>query len=291
MQRRLLVVALAGCFAGSSVAQSPSTPNAADASRRVPSALPLAETFRPNADPSAYWISEKLDGVRAVWDGRELRFRSGRPVPAPAWFLAGLPDQSLDGELWLGRGRFDELSGIVRKAQPIEADWRRVRYMVFELPGAAGSFTQRHEQIKVAVAQADVPWLGVVEQYRVKDRGELTAKLDEVVRGGGEGLVLHRAAAVYSVGRTGDLLKLKRWQDAEAIVVAHEPGYGRLAGLVGALRLRAPDGKEFRVGSGLSDDLRRAPPAIGTLVSYRYQELTKDGIPRFPRYWRKHEEF
>jgi DNA ligase-1 len=291
MQRRLLVVALAGCFAGGSFAEPSPAIRIADEARSLPPAIPLAETFRGDVDPSAYWISEKLDGVRAVWDGRELRFRSGRLVAAPAWFLAGLPNRPLDGELWLGRGRFDELSGIVRKAQPSDDDWRDVKYMVFELPRGSGPFGERSERLKAIVAAAGVPWLAAVEQYRVADRRELMSKLDEVVNGGGEGLVLHRAEAPYATGRSGNLLKLKPQQDAEATVIGYEPGRGRLSGMVGALRLRTPAGKEFRIGSGLSDDLRRAPPAVGTLVTYRYQELTRDGVPRFPRYWRMHEEF
>lgn len=292
MQRRLLVVAVAGCFAGVGIASSTAVqPPTADQARSLPPAIPLVDLYRADVDPAAYWISEKYDGVRAIWDGRELRFRSGRHVAAPAWFLAGLPKDALDGELWLGRGRFDELSAIVRKKLPVDDEWRAVRYMAFELPGASGPFTDRSEKLKSIVEGSGMPWLQAVAQYRVADRRELMARLDEVVNGGGEGLVLHRAAAPYAAGRTGDLLKLKRWLDAEATVVGYAPGRGRAAGMAGALRLRTPEGREFRVGSGLDDALRRNPPAIGAVVAYRYQELTKDGLPRFPRFWRMHEEF
>jgi DNA ligase-1 len=292
MRRRLLFVALAGCFVGiGDGGLSLAAPAWAEEARSVAPAVLLAEVFHPDVDPAQYWISEKYDGVRAIWDGRELRFRSGRRVPAPAWFVAGLPREPLDGELWLGRGRFDELSSIVRKAQPLDAEWRRVRYMIFELPDGAGSFTERSERLRSIVGSSGMPWLHAVEQFRVADRQALMKKLDEVVRAGGEGLMLHRAAASYVTGRSDDLLKLKPLRDAEATVIGHEPGQGRLAGVVGALRLRTPEGKEFRLGSGLSDALRRDPPAVGASVTYRYQELTKDGIPRFPRYWRMHEEF
>jgi DNA ligase-1 len=292
MQRRLWVVALAGCFAGSAIAESSPTPPAtADAARSMPPALLLAEIYRAQIDPSPYWISEKLDGVRAIWDGRELRFRSGRLVPAPAWFVAALPREPLDGELWLGRGRFDELSAIVRKTQPMDAEWRQVRYMIFELPGGAGSFSERIERMQTLVDGSGIAWLQRVQQFRVADSAALMRRLEEVVRDGGEGLMLHRAAAPYVTGRSDDLLKLKPWRDAEATIIGHEPGQGRLAGKLGALRLRMPDGKEFRLGSGLTDALRRNPPAVGTSVTYRYQELTKDGLPRFPRYLRRYEEF
>ncbi|MBN8473919.1 DNA ligase [Sulfuritalea sp.] len=251
-----------------------------------PPSILLAERYRGEVDVGQYWVSEKLDGVRAVWDGRILRFRSGNPVPAPQWFLDPLPGQPLDGELWLGRSSFDRLSAIVRRQQPDDSEWRRVLYMIFELPEASGSFTDRVEKVRVLTAKANLPWLRAVPQFRLPDDAALRTKLDEVVRGGGEGLMLHRADAAYETGRSSALLKLTPWQDAEAVVVAHLPGKGKYAGMLGALRMEMGDGRRFALGSGLSDALRRNAPPPGTLVTYRYRELTPNGMPRFPRYLR-----
>lgn len=253
--------------------------------------LLLAERYAGGVDVSQYWVSEKLDGVRAHWDGRQLRFRSGNPVKAPDWFVAVLPVQALDGELWIARGTFDQLSGIVRREMPDDAEWRQVRYMVFELPGAAGSFTERIVQMKAVVAQAGVPWLQPVEQYHLPDASTLQKKLDEVVRAGGEGLMLHRADALVETGRSAALLKVTPWLDAEARVVAHLPGKGKYAGLLGALRVAMPDGKHFSIGSGFTDAQRRNPPLVGAAVTYRYRELTRNGIPRFPSFLRVREVF
>ena len=250
----------------------------------------LAKIFNATTDPADYWISEKYDGVRAIWDGHELRFRSGRPVPAPTWFIDGLPTQPLDGELWLGRDRFDELSAIVRKTDPVDAEWRQIRYMVFELPGAPGTFTERIVAIQQIVAASRLPNLEAVPQFRIGDRKLLTRRLGEIVKAGGEGLMLHRADAPYHGGRSDDLLKFKPFEDAEARVIGHEAGKGRFTGLTGALRMEMPDGKRFRIGSGLTDAARRNPPPIGSLVTYRYQSLTARGLPRFPRYWRVRDE-
>lgn len=253
--------------------------------------LLLAEVFRGDVALADYWVSEKLDGARALWDGQRLRFRSGRPVPAPEWFVAGLPPEPLDGELWIGRGRFAELSGIVRRQQPVDDGWRQVRFMVFELPGAAGSFTERVERLKTIVARAGVPWLQAVEQFRVADRAALQARLDAVVAAGGEGLMLHRADAPYLTGRSDALLKLKPRLDAEATVVAHLPGRGRLAGMMGALLVETPAGVRFQLGTGFTDAERREPPPVGAQVTYIYRELTRAGVPRFASYWRRREAF
>ena len=252
----------------------------------APPELLLANVYRDEIDLAAYLVSEKLDGVRAVWDGQTLRFRSGNRVNAPAWFTAPLPKTPLDGELWLARGQFDRLSGIVRREQPVDAEWREVRYMIFELPGAPGTFAERAGRMREIVAAAKVPWLAEIPQLPAVDRKTLQKMLAATVKAGGEGLMLHRADAPYETGRSDTLLKLKPWLDAEAVVVAHLPGKGKYAGQLGALRVRAPDGREFRLGTGFSDAQRRNPPPIGSVVTYRYRELTGKGLPRFASFLR-----
>ena len=253
-------------------------------------AMLLAEVYTADIDIRLYWVSEKFDGVRTQWDGRSLRFRGGGVVPAPAWFTANFPAVPLDGELWIARNQFDALSGIVRRIEPVDAEWRQVRYLIFELPGAAGDFSARVQQMQAIVELAGVPWLRVVEQTRMADRVALLHRLDTVVRAGGEGLMLHRADAPYVTGRSDALLKLKPWQDAEAVVVGYVPGKGKYQGMTGALQMEMPDGKRFRIGSGLSDALRRQPPPLGARITYRYQQLTKNGVPRFPHYLRVRDD-
>ena len=259
----------------------PATPVRADAP-----AILLAEVYRNQVDVGQYLVSEKLDGVRGIWDGQTLRFRSGRTINAPAWFLDGLPKRPLDGELWMGRGTFERLSGIVRREVPDDAEWRPVRYMIFELPGAPGTFAERAELIRVTVKQANVPWLREIEQFRVVDRDSLKKRMKEVVKAGGEGLMLHRADAPYETGRSDTLLKMKPWEDAEAVVIGHLPGKGKHAGQMGALRVRAEDGREFSLGNGFTDRVRSDPPPVGTTVTYRYHDLTRSGLPRFASFLR-----
>ncbi len=246
----------------------------------------LAHNAPAHLDPSKYLISEKLDGVRALWDGTTLRFRSGRTVTAPAWFLAKLPKTPLDGELWLGRGKFDVVSGMVRKAEPLDADWEQIKYMVFEIPQGVGPFSERAALLKLVVRGTAWAQLQGVEQFRVPNQAVLQDRLKAVKAAGGEGLMLHLASAPYVTGRNAVLLKLKTLADAEAEVVGHVAGKGKYAGMTGALDVKTADGQRFKLGTGLSDEQRKTPPAIGSTVTYTYRDLTPSGKPRFASFLR-----
>lgn len=239
----------------------------------------LAQVWDAARSPRGFAVSEKLDGVRALWDGRQLRFRSGRVLDtAPDWFLAALPSVALDGELWLGRGRFAEASGLLRALQASDADWRALRYLVFDAPRLSGDFARRHQALRDL--QPTGVWQ-VVPQFEVDSAAALQARLRQVVAQGGEGLVLHRWDASWQAGRSGSVFKFKPLDDAEAQVVGYRAGAGKYAGQVGALVVRDDAGREFALGSGLSDADRVNPPAIGSWVTYRHQGLTAHGLPRF----------
>jgi DNA ligase 1 len=248
--------------------------------------IPLALEAPDGLQPAGHLVSEKYDGVRAVWDGQQLRFRSGLPVPASAGFLRRLPPVPLDGELWLGRGQFETLSGLVRRLAADDGDWQAVRYMVFDLPGGAGGFAARHLQLQAVVRQQGWSALVAVDQAVLPDRVALRRRLQTVLDAGGEGLVLRRADAAYAGGRSAAMLKLKPRQDAEAVVLAHLPGQGRHAGRLGALLVRADNGQVFAIGTGFSDAQRAAPPALGQRISFAYRGLTEAGVPRFASFLR-----
>ena len=254
-------------------------------------ALPLllAKVEQGQADVNLYLVSEKLDGVRAFWDGQVLRTRKGNAINAPAWFVEHFPAQALDGELWIGRGMFDRVSATVRRQTPDDSEWRQVRYLVFELPQAPGTFREREQAMRLEIQRAGAPWLQALEQFELRNRQELKRKLDEIIKAGGEGLMLHRADAPYMTGRSDTLLKMKPWNDAEATVIAHQQGKGKYTGMLGALRVRTADGVEFMLGTGLSEADRRNPPPVGSIITFRYRELTPGGLPRFASFHRVRE--
>ncbi len=259
-------------------------PNPLLAAESIP--LLLAETEQGQSDVSLFLVSEKLDGVRAYWDGKALRTRNGNAINVPQWFIEGFPRRALDGELWISRGQFDALSGAVRRQMPDDSDWRQIRYLVFELPDAPGTFRERNQLLKNEVERANVPWLRIVEQFEIADRKTLDRKLAEILKLGGEGLMLHRADANYTTGRSDVLLKMKLWHDAEAEVIGHQSGKGKYDGMLGALKVRTADGVEFMLGTGFNEAERQNPPPIGATVTYRYREVTKRGVPRFASFYR-----
>jgi len=282
---RRLTSLLMMCGTLSSLAYSANIPES-----QIPELL-LAQDYAPGVSPAAYFVSEKLDGVRAIWDGKILRFRSGKVINAPAWFTAKFPAQALDGELWMGRHQFDPISAATRRVIPDDDEWHQISYQVYELPNGFGNFADRLTAMKLVVDKAAVPWLNVLAQFSVTDEDELQSTLTRYVELGAEGLMLHRKDAVWQTGRSDVLLKLKMALDADATVIAHEPGKGKYQGVLGALLLEMPNGIRFRLGTGFSDEQRRFPPEVGSTVTYRYRDLTPQGVPKFANFLRiRHEE-
>lgn len=259
---------------------------AAAPARAAAPPLMLAHSYKGGLDLRDWVASEKYDGLRGYWDGRKLFTRGGEPVAAPAWFTERLPPVALDGELWAGRGRFAEAVSTARRQQPDDAAWKRMRYMVFDLPSHPGRFAERAAALAGLVPPLGRPFIVAVERIRVAGEAELQALLDRTVKAGGEGLVLNRLAARYTAARSRDLLKFKPDADADAVVVAHEPGRGKFQGMLGALWVETPEGVRFKIGTGFDDATRRAPPAVGSWVSYRHRGETEAGVPRFASYLR-----
>jgi DNA ligase-1 len=192
----------------------------------------------------------------------------------------------LDGELWIGRGRYEDVVSVVRKQTPHDS-WKGVKFMVFDLPAQGGIFTERVEAMRQL---ATTPYLEIIEQFRLDSNKALMDKLDDISGQGGEGLMLHRQTALYHSGRSDDLLKVKPFEDAEAIVIGYKPGKGKNTGLMGAIKVRMDDGKKFYIGSGFTQQQRKNPPLLGSLVTYRYQGFTQAGIPRFAVFVRQRNE-
>lgn len=243
----------------------------------------LAHRWEDDVDIDGWWMSEKLDGVRAYWDGKMFLSRNGNEYMAPDWFVEGLPEEPLDGELWQGRRQFQSTVSIVRR-QDRSKHWEKIKYVVFDAPAHKGIFEARQKYLQKLFETSAIPHAELLEQKPCDDVEALQAELKEVEALGGEGLMLRQPGSKYEKGRSVTLLKVKTFHDADARVVGHVAGAGRHKGRLGALEAELPDGTLFNIGTGFSDAEREAPPALGSVVTFRYQELSKDGVPRFPIY-------
>ena len=244
--------------------------------------LMLAREFH-GQDVAGWAMSEKLDGVRGFWDGRRLVSRGGHVFDAPPGFTRNFPPFALDGELFGGRGTFEKTSAAVRSAG---GDWRGIRLHVFDVPHAEGGLYARLQQAKDWLAAHPDCGFVVIEQRPVASLDAARRFLREVEAQGGEGIVLRDPALPYQAGRSAGFLKWKSRFDEECAVVAHHPGKGKYAGLMGAVSCENHRGR-FRIGTGWKDADRRDPPPLGTVITYRYQGFTAKGLPRFPSYLRR----
>ncbi|NVD06705.1 DNA ligase [Vibrio sp. JPW-9-11-11] len=251
--------------------------------------ITLAKNYSSDINLGHYWVSEKLDGIRAIWDGNKLTTRGGKEIIAPDWFVAPLPDFALEGELWAGRGEFTLVQTTVLDQKPSDSAWRKIRLVVFDLPNNSGSYAQRYTQIKAYVERTSHLHIDYLPQNPVVSEPELMQQLAQVTEQGGEGLMLRDMSSHYHSGRHDSLLKLKQYQDAEATVIGYKTGSGKYKNQVGSLLVKLPSGLEFYIGSGLSDALRQSPPPLGTQIQFRYNGLTDNNVPRFARYIRQRE--
>lgn len=255
-------------------------------------------------------MSEKLDGVRALWNGKRLLTRSGRVIKAPACFTKHFPPFALDGELWIGRGEFEKALALVQKdcthcpcggdrealdSSREDSSWGRAKYYVFDVPDctlesspkAHCTLFERLRVLESYLASAPTMPISLIKHEPIASEKQLFKRLQELSEQGAEGLVLRKVAAPYERTRSPNALKLKTYSDAECKVVAHNAGKGKYAGKLGSLTCEqiAENGTKrtlrFKIGSGFSDTERQSPPPLGSIITYKFYGTTKNGFPRF----------
>ena len=231
-------------------------------------------------------MSEKLDGIRAYWDGNQLISKQGNAFTAPLWFIKSFPNTALDGELWIARQQFEKVSGIVRTQDNNNQQWQQVKFMIFDLPKSHDPFKQRVQKMQQLVTDANSPYLEFIKQQKLENIDVLQHLLETIVNNKGEGLMLHHQDALYQTKRNNDLMKLKKYEDAEATVISYIPGKGKYKGLLGSLLVENEEGIRFKIGSGFSDKERKSPPAIGDTITYRFTGKTRNNVPRFASFIR-----
>ncbi|WP_017446060.1 DNA ligase [Gayadomonas joobiniege] len=246
--------------------------------------LMQADDYRANVAVTEYYASEKLDGIRAYWDGQHLISKSGRQLKAPPYFTDSFPSYPLDGELWAGRNSFEQTLSIVQSND--KKNWQSLRLMVFDLPAYPAPFADRVQQMEHLQKQLNHPYIEFIPQQLVRSEAALKAQLKSVLEQGGEGLMLHHKAANYPGQKGVDLLKLKPQYQSVATVIQINEGQGRFTGLMGSLTLKTSNGQTFKLASGFTIAEREKKFKVGDRIRYRFSGYTGKGLPRHAVYIR-----
>ncbi len=250
-------------------------------------ALILLKSYQSqkNIDVKDWLMSEKLDGVRAYWDGDALYSRNGNKFAVPDWFIKDFPNFELDGELWTKRNDFSKIMSIVSQHKPHKG-WHNISYQIFEVPNAQGNFPQRLNKIKDYLQEHPSSMIKLIAQYPCQGESHLQTFLADIEQQGGEGIVIRNPEILYHTGRSYSSLKVKTAQDAECKVIGYKEGKGQFKGLTGALFCQLDDQRIITIGSGLNHQERAVPPTIGSVITYRHNGYTSKGKPRFPVFLR-----
>jgi len=239
----------------------------------------LLNKYSDDSNVTGWYMSEKLDGVRAYWDGKNLISRGGKIFQVPSFFIKNFPTFDLDGELWTKRDDFSSIISIVKQKKPHNG-WKNITYNIFEVPNADGNLTTRLSLVK------ETKYLKLIKQIKVKNKQHLKTFLKEIEKKGGEGIVVRDASLSYYTGRNNNALKIKSYIDDECEIVGYNKGHGKFEGMLGSLSCRMKNMQIIKIGSGLTEQQRVIPPKIGTIITFKYYGLTSKGNPRFPVFLR-----
>ncbi len=238
---------------------------------------------------NGYLMSEKLDGIRGIWEAGKFKTRQDNPIHTPSYFTYNFPSFKLDGELWIARAKFDEVSALIRSGSLDSSLWKSVTYNVFDVPNACEEFkltpctlSNRLKVLERYLQQNPNPYIKIIKQIPIKDQEYLKEFYKDIIFNKGEGVVIRKDFAPYEKGRSKNALKLKPYEDAECKVIAYTEGKGKFQGKIGALLCQMPNDRVIKIGSGLKDKDRENPPKIGSIVTYKFNGLTKNYLPRFP---------
>ncbi|MGJ0334752.1 DNA ligase [Aliarcobacter cryaerophilus] len=247
--------------------------------------LQKPSNYEDSIDISNWYMSEKLDGIRAYWDGKELFSKNKNKIFAPSWFTKDFPPFPLDGELWTKRGDFENIQSIVLSKQESK-DWENITYNIFEIPNANGNFKTRLDFLENYLKKNPNRYIKIIPQIVCKDKNHLNKFLKELLENGAEGVIIKNPNLSYETGRTNNSLKVKEFLDDEGKVIAHNFNKD---GSFKSLKIELKNKTVFNLGGGFKKEDRLNPPKVGKFVTFKYYGLTKNGKPKFASFLRVRE--
>lgn len=234
---------------------------------------------------NGWLMSEKLDGIRAYWDGKDLYTKNGNKINAPKWFTKDFPNFELDGELWTKRNNFENIQNIVLDTNPSES-WKQITYNIFEVPNVRGNFKERLEKIDIYLKNKPNKNIKIIPQIVCINKKHLDSYLEELINKKAEGIIIKNPNIEYFTGRSDEILKVKKFEDDEGEVIGHNYKDKKFKSLI----VKQKNEIIFNLGGGFSDKERLNPPRIGDKVTYKYYGFTKYGKPKFASFLRVRKE-
>eukprot|EP00026_Physarum_polycephalum_P002684 Phypoly_transcript_02692.p1 GENE.Phypoly_transcript_02692~~Phypoly_transcript_02692.p1 ORF type:complete len:862 (+),score=102.64 Phypoly_transcript_02692:87-2672(+) len=243
--------------------------------------LMLASFFKPGTDPTGWFLFEKYDGIRGLWDPGPKRFfsRQGKILKVRNDFEESMPDLLLDGEIWFGRGQFNETCKISSRSLISKVNWNAFKYMVFDCPVREGTYEERYSFLQTRIP-TNHQFVFLAPKITCTGRDHLQEFTKNILAEGGEGVILRNPKSAYEHGRSKNILKFKTFRDLEARVISsskREDG-------VTVYSCELPNGLKFEcAASGMCDKSLLKPLVI---VSCKYNGLYPSGRPREPLIFR-----
>ena len=230
------------------------------------------------------WVmSEKLDGIRAYWNTKELLTRKGNKIYAPKWFIKSLPNFELDGELWTKRDDFENIQSIVMDKNPSKK-WKEITYNIFEVPKQKGDFLSRLGLAQKYIKKENLQHIKVIKQIKIKNKAHLEEFMNEIINKKGEGVIVKNPDLEYFQGRSSNILKVKKFSDMEGEVIGIN--ISQNTGVLKSLKVKLENGIIFNLGTGFTKKQREDSFTVGTIVSFKYYGFTKNGKPKFASFLR-----
>jgi DNA ligase-1 len=263
------------------------------------------KALKDNVPPIGWLLSEKFDGYRARWiPGKRIFLsRNQKEFIAPEWFKDAMPNVDLDGELFAGR-EFFQYMGTVRKKVPVDDEWKKIKYMVYDMPEEDNVFGERIKKLEEVVKDNGSDIVVFAKQIVITSIPQMEKIYKTVLEKGGEGIMMKCPSSQYEDKRSNFMLKYKPSFDSEAVIVDYHMGNGKYDGVLGGFMCKPllnydtysiidPDeNHEFSI-SGMDDSIResyKSTHPVGTIITYEYSGKTDSGKPRFPRYLRIRED-
>jgi len=257
---------------------------------------PFKKNGKYACNPTGWYMSEKLDGMKGRWIGGAFVTRSGQKIEAPDWFIKLLPEFDVDGELYFGKNSFHR-TGSLRSTSNSKS-WEQVVFNIFDVIDYKLTWLERQQKLIEEIKDSDT--VKLVRWKKIKSLQHLEEKYQKIVANFGEGIVLADPWGLYQDGHVNQILKYKAVQDCEAVIIGYrtDDNETRLASFdVHPIneQTQKPNTKiTFNIGTGLKVTQRynfRERFPIGTVVTYTYELMGKNGKPRTPVFKGKRADY